>query len=259
METSVILQSQKLAEMDRRNDPDINEGWKSLPGYFNLPVELDAQPESAMPWMTWLTAFLIAVLSISAFWNLGYLIQQFGLVPNKLWRYDGLTFVSSFFLHASAWHLIGNLYFLVLFGRRVERDVGPWRWLLLLFAAALIGDILDVLLDPRGDLPCVGASGGISGLLAYYVLRFPTVEIGIPVRFALQVMWIEIPAWAWFAMWMFLQFADAWQQMSGLGDVASLAHVGGALAGLICWLWWRNRPPDAGSPDTGGKVPVNLS
>jgi membrane associated rhomboid family serine protease/Zn-finger nucleic acid-binding protein len=244
METLAFLEAQRMIEQERKNNPAPYEDWKTIPGLFGLPVELDPDTALRTAWTTWMMAFAIALVSISTFFRLDPIIQEYGLIPQEAWRYYGLTFITSFFLHGGVWHLVSNLYFLVVFGRAVERDVGPWRWLLLLFAAAFVGDLLDILIDPRGNLPTIGASGGISGILAYYTLKFPGAQLGIPLRFGGYIQWMDLPAWMCFAVWIALQSVGAAQQAAGSGDVASLAHLGGVVAGVVFWLIWKNRPPN---------------
>jgi membrane associated rhomboid family serine protease/Zn-finger nucleic acid-binding protein len=256
IESLAMVEAQQLAEQERKENPEPYEDWKTIPGLFGLPVELDADAATTTAWTTWLMAFVIAMVSMAAFSRPETIIQQFGLIPNQAWRYFGLTFFTSFFLHVSTWHLISNLYFLVVFGRAVERDVGPIRWLLLLFVSAFVGDLLDIHLDPRGDLPTIGASGGISGLLAYYTLKFPSASLGVMVRF----VWVPLPAWLCFGLWIVIQLGGAAQQMGGSGNVASLAHLGGVVAGFVFWLLWKNRPPHATStPSSGaGKIEIKV-
>jgi membrane associated rhomboid family serine protease len=239
IETMAVIQAQQMAEAERRANPEPYEDWKTIPGYLGLPVELDEEKGSRVPWITWTMAALIALISVSAFYSLPSIIQQFGLIPDQAGRYYGATFLTSFFLHGSIWHLVGNLYFLVVFGRGVERDIGPWRWLLLLVVADQLGNLLDITFDPRGSLPTIGASGGISGLLAYYALKFPNARLGIPIRFFVYVQWVDLPAWMCFVIWIGFQTWGAAHQLGGFGDVASLAHLGGSVAGFIFWLLWR--------------------
>jgi membrane associated rhomboid family serine protease/Zn-finger nucleic acid-binding protein len=254
IESLAFLEAQRMAEQERKENPQPYEDWKTIPGLLGLPVELDAAPAANTAWTTWIMAFVIAMVSISAFFKPDTIIQQFGLIPNQAWRYFGLTFFTSFFLHVSAWHLISNLYFLIVFGRAVERDVGPMRWLLLLFVSALVGDLLDIQFDPRGDLPTIGASGGISGLLAYYTLKFPGAYLAIMVRF----VWVDLPAWVFFGLWIGIQIIGAEQQISGVGSVASLAHLGGVGAGVVFWLLWKNRPPNATSMPSSGAGQIDI-
>ena len=108
-----------------------------------------------------------------------YLLRLLALVPIELFDHAGLGLVSVFFVHGSWWHLLGNMYFLVVFGDNVEDVLGTRRRLLLLLAATIGGSLLQVLGDPHGNIPCVGASGGIAGLIAFYALRFPDVRLGM--------------------------------------------------------------------------------
>jgi membrane associated rhomboid family serine protease len=242
IESFAYVEAQRLADQEHKENPEFYEDWRTVPGLLGLPVEVDADPSATTAWTTWGMAFAIAMVSTSALFQPHAIFQQFGLVPNQAWRYFGLTFLSSFFLHASAWHLIFNLYFLVVFGRAVERDVGSIRWLLLLFVSAFVGDMLDIRMDPRGDLPTIGASGGISGLLAYYTLKFPEASLKIMV---VRFMWTDLPAWWLFGLWIGTQIIGAANQIDGVGSVASLAHLGGVSAGFIFWLIWRKRPERA--------------
>jgi membrane associated rhomboid family serine protease len=236
----------KLAEMRadalRESLPDEpDREWKVIPALFGFPVEMDEAPYARTPWATWLLAALIVGLSVAAFPHLRYAIDTYGMIPAQAWRYHGLTFITSFFLHVGIWHLVGNVYFLLIFGCHVEDFLGRRRWLLLIFLAALVGDFADILIDPRQDLPSVGASGGISGLIAFYALRFPHAQLGFLFRYGyVYFRWIRFPAWAAFLVWMAFQLLGAYQQIEGAGNVASLAHLGGSAVGVAFWAIWRH-------------------
>jgi membrane associated rhomboid family serine protease len=88
-----------------------------------------------------------------------------------------LTFVTSFFLHAGIIHLAGNMYFLLAFGHAVENFLRPLRYLALIALAAFIGDLAHIALDPRSQTPCIGASGGIAGVITFYALNFPRMRL----------------------------------------------------------------------------------
>ena len=244
----------KLARMEEQarqqqglsgEPPD--EEWKWLPALLGLPVKLDDAGLTRRPWMTWSVSATITVISICAFFDLHDAIQRFGLIPAQAWRYGGITLLTSFFLHGGAWHLISNLYFFLLFGDNVEDYLGRWRFALLLLLAALAGDSLHILLDPRSDVPCIGASGGISGVLVFYVLEFPQARLGFLFRF---FYWIYLPAWGAFVIWMLLQLWGAYRQFGGFSDISALAHLGGTVAGIALWLCWRKlRPSPGNSPN----------
>ncbi len=216
-----------------------DELWKVIPGFFGLPVETKCSGLKAQPWITWGLCLTVAAISIAAFFNLTTVINQFGFIPERPWRWGGLTFLSSFFLHADAWHLIGNLYFLLIFGDNVEDSIGPRRYLLLLLASTLAGDILHFMSGASPDVPCVGASGGISGIIVFYALQFPKAQLGFMFRYLILFRWVHMPAWFALVLWMGLQTLYVGLQFHGISNVAATAHLGGALAGFLLWLLWR--------------------
>lgn len=201
---------------------------------LGLPVEVD-NPIRNYPWGTWLTAFTVVATSLLAFWQMERALDTLALVPAEWWRMGGINLLTNFFVHGSLLHLVGNLYFLVVFGDNVEDLVGHTRFLALLVASTLMGNVAHILFDPRSEVPCVGASGGVFGLIAFYVLLFPQVPFLVAYRFRFFV----VPAWVLALMWLLFQMLGVWQQVSGAGQVSSLAHVGGALAGVGAWILWR--------------------
>jgi len=216
-----------------------DESWKTIPALFGFPVESDVAALERRPWLTWSLALLIAALSIWALFDLKAAVKTLGFIPAEAWRYGGLTFLTSFFLHGGALHLIGNLYFLLIFGDNVEDYLGRWRYFLLLFTATLVGDLVHFLVDPTSTVPCIGASGGISGVIAFYALQFPSARLGFLFRFYLYFRWVQIPAWFALILWLLLQSVTMVMQLTGLSHVASTAHFGGAAAGFLFWLAWR--------------------
>ncbi|MGV3756672.1 MAG: rhomboid family intramembrane serine protease, partial [Verrucomicrobiota bacterium] len=168
----------------------------------------------------------------------------FGMIPDQIGRLGGLTMVTSFFLHGSWSHLLGNLYFLYVFGDNVENRIGWRRMLILVFVATIAGDLLHAAADSRSSVPCIGASGGISGVLAFYALAFPDKKISIfwASRYTMP-RWIEMSAWTAFGLWIAMQTLIVMQQLAGLGRVSALAHLGGVMAGAVVWLIWKNSLP----------------
>ncbi len=225
-----------------------DEMWKNVPGLFGFPVEMQSVPDPQTPRATYGLSALIAVVSVWAFLAYGNPAPELGLLPDDLWRYGGLTFVTSFFVHAGIMHLVGNLYFLVLFGRHVEDYIGSVRWLILVAVAAVVGDFVHIIGNVHSSLPLIGASGGISGVIAFYALEFPHAKLGILFRYFVLLRWITMPAWVAFLLWVGLQILGSYSQVEGTSDVASLAHLGGVGAGFVFWVVWRkigSKPPAA--------------
>ena len=215
------------------------ESWKWIPAIYGMPVEQEVKAVRCWPWVTWALAAVMVLTFAFTFANLGPVVEEFGLVPAEALRRGGVTFVTGFFLHAGLFHLIGNVYFLLVFGDNVEDHLGPWRYCLLVAAAAFLGDLLHIVADPRGVVPCVGASGGISGVIVFYALKFPRARLGFMFRWWLYFRWVYMPAWFALILWFLLQLFLAFQQLAGFGSVSALAHLGGAGIGLGAWLLWR--------------------
>lgn len=235
-----------LAEIERirrRHEPGEFEGgapdewWKVLASIVGMPVEHESQGLLRWPLLTWGIGLLILLVGLFTFGSLEEWVGDYGFVPADPLRHGGLTFLTSFLLHGGWFHLLGNLYFLLVFGDDVEDVLGHAKYFILLAVSAVLGDLCHLAADPESMIPGIGASGGISGVIAFYAFAFPRARIGLFVRFG----WIRISArWA-FALWIGMQAIGTWQQISGYGNVNHLAHLGGAAAGIVCWLLWRER------------------
>lgn len=228
------LNQQSSLSGPERDAPD--HWWHLAIALCGIPVEYNDTPLRNRPIATWLLAAVIAGVSLATFGNLQSVVNEWGMIPAEFTRHFGLTFLTSFFLHGGLFHLFGNLCFLIVFGDNTEDVLGKRRYLLLVAAAAIVGDITHILADPRAAVPCVGASGGISGILAYYCLRFPRASIGIVWWFR----WFRLPVGLMFALWVLTQIVNALNASAGFGNVAVFAHLGGAAVGVFFWLWARH-------------------
>jgi membrane associated rhomboid family serine protease len=205
-----------------------------------MPVEFDTAGQSRRPWATWTLCFLITFASAFAFTQLHEIVSRFGLIPSEATRMHGLTFLTSFFLHAGIFHLIGNMYFLFVFGDDVENFLRPFRYLLLIALSAFIGDLAHIAVNPNSQIPCIGASGGIAGVITFYALQFPQMRLGFLFRWGwVYFRWIRLPAWFTLVLWILFQMIGAWEQIAGISPVSAVAHLGGAATGLVAWLVWR--------------------
>jgi membrane associated rhomboid family serine protease len=244
--SEAIALEEMRRDTERRRGPDYgaddgpDESWKWIPALFGLPVEEDASI-GALPWLTWGLSAVLVMIFFLTWSNLSQAVHQFGLIPAQAWRLGGATLLTSFFIHGSLLHLFGNVYFLLVFGDNVENDIGRWRFAALLLVATLVGNLAHLALDVRPNVPCVGASGGIAGVLAYYALRFPRARICLLIGgyYYLYLRWIHVPAYGAFGLWIALQIVIAFVQTHAAGDVSGLAHLGGASVGLIAWALRR--------------------
>lgn len=236
--------------------PEPDAGWKFWPGLLGLPIEWDDRPLTRVPVVTWTVGALIMVVSVAAFLtNLSAAVRHLGLVPADPWRHGGLTLLTSFLLHGGVLHLVGNLYFLLVFGDTVEEDLGRRRYVSLIVGAALAGDLVHGMFDLRHEVPVVGASTAISGIIVFYALRFPQARLGLLLRFWLVMVfrWLTFPAWAGLIGWVALQLLAAARQMAGLTSISALGHLGGAVVGVAFWLRSRAaaRPGKAPGAEEG--------
>ena len=227
----------------RQNEPNQeppDESWKWIPAIFGFPVETETAALRRWPLFTWTLALIIVLVSM---WGFGdeSRIDLLGFIPAERWRFGGLTSLTSFFLHGGIFHLIGNMYFLLIFGDNVEDFLGRWRYGLLILAATLTGDFIHLLADPYSTTPCIGASGGISGIIVFYALQFPKARLGFLFRYFLYFRWFQIPAWGALVLWLLMQGVGLISQLSGFSNVAATAHLGGAAVGVGCWFWWRHK------------------
>lgn len=145
-----------------------------------------------------------------------------------------LDMVRSMFFHGGWAHLLGNMLYLYLFGDNLEDQLGIPLYLLLYFASGFAAGYAQVLIDPTSQIPLVGASGAISGVLGGYLLLFPGVEVRgiIPIGYFFHT--VRWPAWVVLGMWFVLQLVYALLGLGATaeGGVAFFAHVGGFVAGL---------------------------
>ncbi len=225
-----------------------DEGWKYLAALLGMPVELDAPGCRRKPIITWIITAVCLVVFALTFGNLDGVIDNWGFIPAQWSRHGGLTILTSMFLHGGILHLIGNLYFLMIFGDNVEDEFGRFKYIVLLVASGLCATLLHSLFDPRSTIPCVGASGFISGVIACYAFCFPKVRLSFllwarGLIFALLSgrNWFAIPAWSAFAIWLILQVVAAAISTSATGGVAYMAHIGGVLPGILFAIYYRCR------------------
>jgi membrane associated rhomboid family serine protease len=143
--------------------------------------------------------------------------------------------VTSMFLHGSWMHLLGNMWFLYLFGNNVEDSMGRARFVVFYLIAGLVAALVQVMVDPRSIVPIVGASGAISGVMGGYLVLFPRVRVFTLVPLVFFVTFWKLPAWTMLLYWFALQLLGGATLVAGAtgGGVAFWAHVGGFLAGAV--------------------------
>jgi membrane associated rhomboid family serine protease len=141
--------------------------------------------------------------------------------------------ITHMFLHGSWMHLLGNMWFLWLFGNNVEDSMTRPRFLAFYLLCGLAAAGLQVVFNPESAIPMVGASGAISGVMGGYLILYPRVRVFTLVPLGFFITRMALPAWAMLLYWAALQFFGGLSSSGAEGGVAFWAHVGGFVAGVV--------------------------
>jgi len=150
------------------------------------------------------------------------------------------TPLTSMFMHGSWMHLIGNMWFLWIFGNNVEDSMGHVRFVVFYLLCGFAAAAAQTLADPDSIIPMVGASGAIGGVMGAYVVLYPRVKVHMLVFLGFFVTTIAVPAVFMLGYWFALQLLSGALSSGVEGGVAFWAHVGGFVAGAVLVLLFRN-------------------
>jgi membrane associated rhomboid family serine protease len=157
-------------------------------------------------------------------------------------RPNPFTLLSSMFLHGGWFHLIGNMWFLWIFGDNVEDRLGRFRFVGFYLLCGLAAAGAQILSNPGSAVPMVGASGAIGGVMGAYALLFPRAHVKLLIVIVFYVTVVSVPAIFMLGYWFLLQLLGGLPTIADVdGGVAFWAHVGGFLAGLLLVLPFRKR------------------
>jgi membrane associated rhomboid family serine protease len=154
---------------------------------------------------------------------------------------DWRTAVTHMFLHGGWLHLIGNMWFLWIFGNNVEDSMGHARFAVFYLLCGLAAAAVQVVTNPSSPIPMVGASGAIGGVMGAYVVLYPRVRVHLLLWFGFFVTTVAVPAAFMLLYWFGLQLLGGASSLGRAeGGVAFWAHVGGFVAGAALVLAFRN-------------------
>jgi len=214
-----------------------------------FPLHDDNQRLHGRPYVTYLLIatnaiiFLAEVIVTANFSDraaTNALLQTYGAIPNKVLGGDIFSVISSMFLHGGIAHLIGNMLFLFVFGDNIEDKFGRIKYVLFYIAwgfAAAYAHSFYAVSTGGGEIPAIGASGAISGVLGAYLVLFPRAKI-FTIIAAFFITTVRIPAIAYIPFWFVMQVIFG--LLNPLGGVAYLAHIGGFLAGVLTGYVMKN-------------------
>ena len=139
---------------------------------------------------------------------------------------------TSMFMHGGWGHLLGNMWFLWVFGNNIEDSMGHVRYLIFYLLCGVIASGAHILSAPGSEIPTVGASGAISGIMGAYLILYPRVRVQTLFFFIFFVRVVGVPAWVWLLAWFGIQLLLGIASGGAEGGVAFWAHIGGFVAGL---------------------------
>src|SRR5688572_18669951 len=161
--------------------------------------------------------------------------------PNGTWE----TIFSSMFLHGGWFHIINNMWVLLIFGDNVEAGMGKIRYLIFYLLSGLAAGLLQTYILPTSLVPMIGASGAVAGVLGAYLILFPRSRIAslVPILFIFTI--IEIPAMLFLIFWFFSQLYSGLFAIQGGGGsgIAWWAHIGGFAFGVLMVFFFRRHTP----------------
>ncbi|MGH1349341.1 MAG: rhomboid family intramembrane serine protease [Methyloligellaceae bacterium] len=153
---------------------------------------------------------------------------------------EGWTLLSYMFLHASIWHLLGNMAFLWVFGDNVEDAMGHFRFLIFYLLCGVFAGLAHSLYNPLSQSPLIGASGAVSGVIAAYLILHPNIRVWVLAFWRIP---LPLPAGLVLGFWIGMQFVFFYLQHTGqvLSNTAWVAHVGGLVAGAVLIVFMKRR------------------
>jgi membrane associated rhomboid family serine protease len=204
-----------------------------------IPIR-DDTPRFSTPYITY---FIIALNTV-----VNGLIYQFGVVPVHFERALAgassfslpalsLTILTSMFLHGGWLHIIGNMWFLWIFGDNIEDYIGHFPYLLFYLVSGFVAAVSQILLNVGSQVPIIGASGAIAGVMGAYFVLYPRARVLTLVPLIIFFTFWWLPAWIFLGVWFVFQFlsgtATSIADTSHSGGVAFWAHVGGFVTGIV--------------------------
>jgi membrane associated rhomboid family serine protease len=207
----------------------------------------DTQPSYSKPIVTVLLIVINILIFLFEFsldpYSQNALIFTYGLVPD---HFRWMNVFTSMFMHGGWMHVLGNMWYLWIFGDNVEDRMGHVRFLVFYLLCGIVASLGQIVMNPQSTLPQIGASGAIAGVMGAYFVLYPQSRVLTLVT--LIIIWevIELPAIVLLGFWFLMQLVSAGSvavtaSTHGSGGVAFMAHVAGFVAGVIGVFAFRKR------------------
>lgn len=159
------------------------------------------------------------------------IIFEFGLVPN---RFNIIDVITSMFLHGGIYHIVGNMWFLYIFGDNIESILGHIRFIYFYIFCGAGAAFLQFIVEPTSSIPMVGASGAISGVLGAYMIKFPKAKVHVIAVVIFFITTFVVPAQVVLGVWFLMQLSGGLGSLGidTTGGIAWFAHIGGFICGV---------------------------
>jgi membrane associated rhomboid family serine protease len=182
----------------------------------------------------------------------GEIFYSYGLIPSVLFGNQQLpeniytipaiaTIFTSMFMHGGFMHLVGNMLYLWIFADNIEDDLGKTRFIIFYILCGIGAAMAQVFADVNSQIPMIGASGAIGGVLGAYLINYPNSRVLVLIPFGFFSQIIKIKALYVLGFWFILQFINSSLSSSSGGGVAYAAHIGGFITGIILILFFNNK------------------
>ncbi|MCE5195191.1 MAG: rhomboid family intramembrane serine protease [Nitrospiraceae bacterium] len=214
----------------------------------------DDNPIKTFPFIT---IGIIALNIIVFIWELTSpigektIVASYGALPSSILSMQGnqpvspaLTVFSSMFMHGGILHIAGNMLYLWIFGNNIEDKLGHFRFIAFYLLGGIVAAYSHAITNPSSNIPMIGASGAIAGVLGAYIVLFPHARVHTLIFFGFFIDIVRIPALIVISFWAIIQFISGAlsQGLAAHAGVAWFAHIGGFLFGLLTIkLWLFNR------------------
>jgi len=180
--------------------------------------------------------------------NFRAFIYNNAFIPEMLFKYHDIfhsliRIFFSMFLHGGFLHILGNMWFLWIFGDNVEDELGHTNYLLFYLAGGFVAAFVQGIAAPFSTIPMIGASGAISAVVGAYFVLFPHAKILSLVPIFIFITFLWIPAWLFIVFWFFIQYFNGILSISShyMGGVAWFAHIGGFVFGFLLIKFMKNK------------------
>ena len=214
-----------------------------------IPLK-DDNPTTSKPIVTYFIIGLCILIFLIQFssqsYKTGNIFYSYGLIPSVLMGHNQLpidlyaipawlSVFTSMFMHGGFMHLAGNMLYMWIFADNIEDNLGTSRFLIFYFLSGVGAAMTQVLIDTHSQVPMVGASGAIGGILGAYLINYPNAKVLVLIPFGFFSQLIKIRALYVLGFWFILQF------ISSGGGVAYAAHIGGFISGIILILFFNKK------------------